>query len=113
MPYPIANISVEQWQDYFRLVKKEYGSTLREFPKEFLIVFNSTDNNMHYAFTTLGHAAHPAWITRQVMEKDSQVFTNQIGYFAGKEEPFAKLFQAYQQLTARTVEEVSKEAGSK
>ena len=113
MPYPTANISVEQWHDYFQQVKKEYGSTLREYPKEFLVVFNSPDDKMHYAFTTPGHASHPAWITRQVVEKDSQVFTNQIGYFAGKEEPFAKLFQAYQELTARTVKKVQKEGGDK
>ncbi len=112
MPYPTANISVQQWQDYFQRVKKEYGNSLREFPKEFLVVFHSPDKKMHYAFTTPGHPAHPAWITRQVTEKDGQVFTNQIGYFAGKEEPFARLFRAYQELTARTVEKVRKEAGS-
>ena len=53
---------------------------------------------MNYAFTTKGHPAHPAWITRQVVESEDTVDIKQIGYFAGDEEPFAKLFQQYLEL---------------
>ena len=106
MPHPRAEISKEQWVAYHDEVIAAHGATRRNFSDEHLEVFNSPDERMHFAFTMEGHPAHPAWITRQITEKDGQVLTNQIGYFASQEEPFAKLFRAYQALTARTVEKV-------
>jgi hypothetical protein len=109
MPHPRAEITKEQWVSYHEQVISAHGSTRRTFPDEHLEVFNSNDERKHFAFTTEGHPAHPAWITRQVTEKDGKVFSNQIGYFAGHEEPFAKLFRAYQQLTERTVQQMQSE----
>lgn len=106
MPYPTADISIEQWQQYFVLVKSAYGDSAREFPKEHLVVFRDKKNRIFYSFTTLGHPAHSAWITRQVEEKNGHVSTNQIGYFAGNEAEFAKLFSSYQELTTRTVNKI-------
>ena len=99
-PYPLANITSQQWDAYYHAVLQTYGSSRRSFPKESLEVFQSSDNTLLFAFTSAGHPAHPAWITRRVVA-DS---VNQIGYFAGKEEPFAELFKAYLALTDRTVE---------
>ena len=109
MPYPTADISVEQWQQYLLKVKTAYGDSAREFPDEFLVIYQDKKDTTFYAFTTPGHSAHPAWITRRIETKDGQTFTNQIGYFAGKEEAFAKLFRSYQELTARTVNEIQGE----
>jgi len=111
-PYPTANISVEQWQQYHLKVKSTYGDSAREFPKEFLVVYQDKKDTIFYSFTMPGHPAHPAWITRQVEEKNGQVFTNQIGYFAGKEEEFAKLFHSYQELTARTVNKIQNQTST-
>jgi hypothetical protein len=103
MPYPLANISVEQWTNYRQAVEKAYGPTRRSFPEEHLETFSSSNNNLHFAFTIAGHPAHPAWITREA--KSGSV--NQIGYFAGKEEDFAELFNAYLALTNKTIKSLS------
>jgi hypothetical protein len=50
---------------------------------------------MSWAFTTPGHPAHPAWVTRQPVEDQRGVQIRQIGYFAGNEPEFAKMFKAY------------------
>jgi hypothetical protein len=105
IPYPLASISAQQWKDFHDLVERTYGTSRREFSGEHLEVFHSSDNALHFSFTTVGHPAHPAWITRQV-EGDS---VDQIGYFAGSEESFAELFRSYLALTDRTFKNMPKE----
>ena len=104
-PFPVAQVSAAQWETYREQVHAAYGASLRRFPGEHLEVLHSSDNVMHFAFTTQGHPAHPAWITRSAQNGS----VDQIGYFAGKEEPFAKLFQSYLELTKRTMESVPDE----
>ena len=105
-PFPEARISSAQWESYRQQVYEAYGASLRQFPDEHLEVLHSPDTVMHFAFTTAGHPAHPAWITRSAQTGT----VNQIGYFAGNEEPFAKLFQAYLELTKRTIDSVPDES---
>jgi hypothetical protein len=104
-PFPEAQITEAQWEGYHRMVVEAYEASLRQFPDEHLEVLHSSDQAIHFAFTTPGHPAHPAWITRSI--KDGSV--DQIGYFAGEEQPFAKLFQAYLALTDRTLESIPDE----
>ncbi|WP_440224229.1 hypothetical protein ACQQ2N_03180 [Dokdonella sp. MW10] len=109
-PFPQARISVAQWEAYRQQVHGAYGASLRQFPEEHLEVLRSPDNVMHVAFTTAGHAAHPAWVTRSVHSGK----VNQIGYFAGSEAPFAVMFQAYRDLTRRSIDAIPDEpAGRK
>jgi hypothetical protein len=103
MPHPMAEISEQEWKDYHQSVQEACGSTRRAFADEHLEVFECPANSLHLAFTTEGHPAHPAWITRQVQAGTVE----QIGYFAGQEEPFAVLFQSYLDLTNRTLKSVS------
>lgn len=105
MPYPLADITAAQCEDYHRLVTETFTISRREFPDEHLEVFHSPDSVLHLAFTTAGHPAHPAWITRKV--QDGSV--DQIGYFAGPEEPFAELFRSYLALTRKTLDEIPEE----
>lgn len=104
-PFPVAQVSLTQWETYREQVHAAYGASLRRFPDEHLEVMQSSDNVMHFAFTTEGHSAHPAWITRSAQNGS----VDQIGYFAGNEELFAKLFQSYLELTKRTIESVPDE----
>ncbi|MEG3156897.1 hypothetical protein ACKVMH_03170 [Lysobacter zhanggongensis] len=104
-PFPLAQVSPAQWETYRKQVHAAYGVSLRRFPDEHLEVLHSSDNVMHFAFTTEGHPAHPAWITRSAQNGS----VDQIGYFAGKEEPFAKLFRSYLELTKRSIESVPDE----
>lgn len=86
-----------------------HGASQREFPAEHLAVYEDRDAGLFWAFTTPGHAAHPAWVTRRVVEQAGEVSTSQIGYFAGDEPAFAKLFNAYLALTEKTVKNLQDE----
>lgn len=108
MPFPEAHITEKQWNTYFAEVKKMHGASQRDFPDEHLVVYDDRDAGLFWAFTTPGHAAHPAWITRRVLEQAGEVSTTQIGYFAGNEPAFAKLFNDYLALTEKTVKNLQK-----
>src|SRR5205809_4777735 len=105
MPYPGARITLAQWQQYFSEVSSKHAASRREFPAEHLVVFEDRATYTAYAFTQPGHAAHPSWITRHVIHDNVGVKVRQIGYFAGDEGSFAKLFEAYQQLNAQLLED--------
>ena len=105
MPYPGVRITSAQWQQYFSEVSSKHAASRREFPAEHLVVFEDRATYTAYAFTQPGHAAHPSWITRHVIRDNVGVKVRQIGYFAGDEESFAKLFKAYQQLNVQLLED--------
>ena len=97
-PYPLAQITEQEWSVYYETVSKAFPNSVQNHPQQNLIVFRNDKDRMSYAFTKTGHPAHPAWITRQVVEANGIIDMVQIGYFAGSEKPFAVLFQQYQQL---------------
>jgi len=49
-------------------------------------------------------------VTRQLVEDDKGVNVRQIGYFAGNEESFAKLFREYQQRSAKIRDDLKRKA---
>ena len=101
-PYPLAEITKEEWGTYFERVSQAFPKTAQDHPEQHLIVYFNNKYRLSYAFTKEGHPAHPAWVTRQVVEAEGTIDMVQIGYFAGNEEPFAILFRQYQQLTEQT-----------
>jgi hypothetical protein len=105
-PYPRANITLEQWLAYYEEVRAKHGNDAQDIDAEKLVVYQDQKSATSYTFTKPSHPAHPAWITRQVREKDGKLGISQIGYFAGTQEPFAKLFRAYQQSNDRIRENV-------
>ena len=94
-PYPTPQITQEQWARYGESVRQMHGDSLEIFKDKQLIAFADLDNRTFWLFTMKNHPAHPAWITRQMYEEGGAVRVRQIGYFAGKEEEFAKLFAEY------------------
>jgi len=101
-PYALAEITTEQWASYFEKVSQAFPKTVQDHPEQHLIVYFNNKERLSYAFTKEGHPAHPAWVTRQVVEAEGTIDMVQIGYFAGKEKPFAALFRQYQHLTEQT-----------
>ncbi|MEH6544367.1 MAG: hypothetical protein V7721_10520 [Porticoccaceae bacterium] len=97
-PYPLAQITEREWKDYYEKVSEAFPNSVQDHPQQNLIVYRNDKERLSYAFTKVGHPAHPAWVTRQVVEANGTIDMVQIGYFAGKEEPFAVLFQQYQKL---------------
>lgn len=109
MPYEDANITVEQWQSYFDAVRLELADTMQEAPEVNLVLFHDETTSTYYAFTTAASPAHPAWVTRRVIEQDGEIAVEQIGYFAGDEASFADLFDAFSDLSAEMQKEFQRE----
>lgn len=105
-PYPQPHVTRHQWQTYFDEVRAKHASGRQEFPVDNLVIFEDNASHTSYAFTTPAHPAHPAWITRQASEDARGVRIRQIGYFAGDEAPFAKLFKQFEELNAKIRDEL-------
>jgi Protein of unknown function (DUF4019) len=112
-PYPRANISVAQWQQYIEEVRQKHGSTAQDLDDQQLIVYRDDASSTIYAFTKPGHPAHPAWITRKPEQRSNSVFVGQIGYFAGAEPAFAQLFKEYLALNEKLKDEISRRQSAK
>lgn len=105
-PHPTAQISESQWTAYYNEVKAAHGGSIQEFPDEHLVVFHDNAAATSYAFTQAGHPAHPAWVTRKIVQEGNDLFVQQIGYYAGAEAAFATLFQQYQALNQRMIDDL-------
>jgi hypothetical protein len=107
-PYPSPKVTVEQWQKYLATVRAAHDRTIEIYDDEHTVVFTDRATRTFYVFTSKEHAAHPAWITRQLVEEDGRVTVRQIGYFAGPEEPFARFFQDYLQRNEKLRQDVER-----
>ncbi|MGH8130382.1 MAG: hypothetical protein ACRES3_05960 [Steroidobacteraceae bacterium] len=107
-PYPTPKITAEQWARYLAIVKSNFEASAEVFPKKHIVVFTDPATRTHYIFTTKDHPAHPAWITRKIVEEGGQINVRQIGYFAGSEEHFAQLFGEYQRMNEQLREDVQR-----
>jgi hypothetical protein len=63
-----------------------------------MVVFVDNFNGHHYAFTLPGHAAHPSWIVRRIINVDGEIQVQQVGYYVNEEASFAELFDSYLKL---------------
>ena len=95
MPFPRANVKPEQWQSYLEEVQRHFRESERVYDAHKLVIYRDEKTLTSWTFTMEGNPAHPAWITRKATTRDGAIYMEQIGYFAGNEEAFAKLFQAY------------------
>jgi voltage-gated potassium channel Kch len=107
-PYPEPKITAEQFARYADEVRQAFLATAEIDRVENVVVFSDTRTRTFWIFTTKDNPAHPAWITRQMVEDGGQVKVRQIGYFAGSEPEFAKLFRYYQDRNAQLVEDVQR-----
>ena len=107
-PYPAPQITTEQWMRYAELVRQAHGASAEYVREEEIVVFSDLRTRTFWVFTTKDHPAHPAWITRQMVEANGQVNVRQIGYFAGSEPEFAKLFRSYQERNVQLMEDVQR-----
>ena len=97
-PYPKAKISKAQWSKYYNKVQSSFKVTERKIPRQNLVTYSDKGSSMLFAFTSPGHPAHPAMVIRQIVKRGGSISIMQIGYFAGNEKPFAKLFSQYRAL---------------
>jgi hypothetical protein len=107
-PYPAPQITVAQWTKYADEVRQYHQATAEIYKDKQLVVFSDQRTRTFWVFTLKDHPAHPAWITRQMFEESGQVRVRQIGYFAGSEPAFAKLFREYQERNEQLREDVEK-----
>lgn len=97
-PYASPRVTPEQFASYLATVRASHEASAEIYEDRNLVVFSDPDTRTFYIFTTRNHPAHPAWITRQLVEDGGQVRVRQIGYFAGAQEPFDLLFREHLQL---------------
>ena len=107
-PYPQPKVTPEEFAAYAEQVRQNHGFTADIIREDNVIVFSDERTRTFWVFTTKDNPAHPAWITRQMVEENGQVRVRQIGYYAGSEPAFAKLFRAYQDRNAKLVEDVTR-----
>jgi len=107
-PYPSPKVTPEQCAKYAEEVRQLHGASLEIFKDKQLFAFSDLRTRTFWIFTMKDHPAHPAWITRQMYEEGGVVRIRQIGYFAGSEEEFAKLFREYQERNEQLKEEVER-----
>ena len=103
-PYPTQKITEAQWEEYLGHVKAAYGASMQELRDQHLVVFHDNVTAISYAFTALGHPAHPAWIARRIVQEGDKLYVDQTGYFAGDEAAFAVLFQQYQATNQKMID---------
>jgi hypothetical protein len=107
-PYPQPQVTADDYTRYAEEVRQSFGSTAQVVKEDKVIVFSDMRTRTFYVFTTKDHPAHPAWITRQMVEESGQVRVRQIGYFAGSEEAFARMFRDYEQRNTKLMEDVAR-----
>jgi hypothetical protein len=107
-PYPEPKITPEQYAAYAEKVRQWHGATADFVREDNVITFSDQRTRTFWVFTTKDNPAHPAWVTRQMVEENGQVRVRQIGYYAGNEAAFAKLFRAFQERNAKLVEDVTR-----
>jgi hypothetical protein len=107
-PYPTPRITVEQWTSYLATVRSNLEQSAEVLAEKHVVLFFDQSTRTHYIFTTKDHPAHPAWITRRIVEEGGQVHVRQVGYFAGAEEPFAQLFREYQRMNEQLRDNVER-----
>jgi hypothetical protein len=105
-PYPSPKITVDQWQKYLLEVRSRHEASAEIYKDKNVVVFSDPTTRTFYIFTTKDNPAHPAWITRQIVEEGGKVNVRQIGYFAGAQEPFDRMFSEYLQLNEQLKHEV-------
>jgi hypothetical protein len=105
-PYPSPKITVDEWQKYLLEVRSRHEASAEIYKDKNVVVFSDQTTRTFYIFTTRDHPAHPAWITRQIVEQGGEVNVRQIGYFAGAQEPFDRMFSEYLQLNEQLKHEV-------
>jgi hypothetical protein len=105
-PYPSPKVTVDQWQKYLIEVRSRHEASLEIYKDKNVVVFSDPTTRTFYIFTTKDNPAHPAWITRQIVEQGGKVNVRQIGYFAGAQEPFDRMFSEYLQLNEQLKHEV-------
>ena len=101
MPYPVANITYEQWQTFYEKARNNLTHSQRTYKDQFMVVFTDTFNGHHYAFTLPGHAAHPSWIVRRLVNTDGEIHIQQVGYYVEDEAAFIELFKLYLELNKK------------
>jgi hypothetical protein len=101
MPYPVAKISQEQFDTFYKKARERLIHSQRTYRQQHMVVFTDNFNGHHYAFTLPGHAAHPSWIVRRIVNHEGELQVQQVGYYVNKESAFVQLFDAYLKLNEK------------
>ena len=100
-PHAQFRITAQQWQQYLDQVRARPGVAVQPLADQHLTVYEDRAEHVLWAFTEPGHPAHPAWIAKRVLRVGNAVGIEQVGYFAGDEVAFGRLFRSYDRAPAQ------------
>ena len=98
MPYPVAKITLEQWESFYTKAKTKLGHSQRTYNEQHVVVLVDAFNGHHYAFTLPGHNAHPSWTVRRIVNIDGEIDIHQVGYYVNDVSSFTEHFKTYLEL---------------
>lgn len=109
-PYASSKISVGQWNQYHRKVKKELASGRGSFKYEAgeLETYSEPQSCTMVTFTTPGHKAHPAWVTTRIVVEAKKIGVHVVGYYAGNEAAYLDLYQRMNAMVEETLKSSEK-----
>ena len=94
-PHRAPNVTSQDWGTFHEQVRGAYGGTLMERPAVHEVEYVDVAKGTQYIFTTLGHPAHPAWISRRTRLWGGAEQLDQVGYFAGSLKQFQAWFEVW------------------
>ncbi len=100
-PYPGTTITKEQWSEYHAQVVYAVKATRQDMAAQKLESYFDKDRGISVIFTRPGHAAHPAWVARRPVFGGDHLQLEMVGYYAGDQAAFRKLFAQYQEMSNR------------
>ena len=98
-PYEKPKISETEWQTYLIMVQSAHRDSEERIDAQHLLTFVDEERGIQWAFTTLGHPAHPSWIARRLVGEAGSQRIQQVGYYAGSEPDFELWFRSVLDLT--------------
>jgi len=98
-PYPQPRVSETEWQTYLIMVQSAHRDSEERIDEQHLLTFVDKERGIQWAFTSLGHPAHPSWIARRLVGEGNQQRIQQVGYYAGSEQDFELWFRSVLDLT--------------
>lgn len=108
-PYAHGKVTPAQWQTYYKQVSTDSAAVQHAIPDEKLVTFSNDQAGRQYVFTQPGNPAHPAALAREIDVQDAKVSVKEVGYFAGDEAEFNKLFSAFSEHNRRFVADANQQ----
>ena len=94
-PHAAPNVTVQEWETYRAQVRAALTRSEKARLEDHEVQYFDATTGTQFIFTTLGHPAHPAWISRRSRSYGGKDYLDQVGYFAGSWKHYQAWFELY------------------